>query len=811
MGSLYMRLNALWIATLLTWALAADGAFASDLWVTHPAAITADAGKQSVVLQFRRDFDLARIPRHFMVRVSADSRYVLYVNGKRVAAGPSRGDLKHWRYERLDLTAHLRTGRNVVAAQVWNDGQFAPLAQISARTAFLMTAENKEQDFVNSGPQWHVRVDGSYAPDNGMDQLNKKVGPTYYAAGAPETFDGGLIVTDWALAHTSAKDWVAAVDAVRKSEAPPWKLVVDELPQMAYAHADGGRVVRSHGVVAGNFPNGAVTIAADSEAVILLDAGQVQAAYPRLTISGGRDAKIAITYVEALYGDDKQRLHDRAQVAGGTALGLSDTFMPDGRPHMRFEPFWWRAWRFAEIRVKTGEQPVRLERFERFVTGFPFQTRAHFVSNDSELNRIWQIGWNTVQLDAHETFMDTAYWEQIQYVGDTRIQALAVDAVTGDNRLPAKAITMFDASRLNSDITQSAWPSRGNQWIPPFALIWVGMVHDYWMHQTDPETVVSVLPGVRATLDWYAQKVGENGLVDRTPGWNFIDWRPNLEHTPAAGMGASPARLPNDGEDTRHRNACILSLLYIGALKQAGELEQAVGDAGRQGMDNDQAARLSTAVQKQCWSPEHRLYADGPDLLDYSQQANILAVLYDVAPKSDQAAILDRIMVKNGGIDPPPGLTGVTYYFAFYFARALDHAGLADRYLELLAPWRRMVEQHFTTWPETPAPSRSDSHAWSAHPTVDLLGLVAGIQPSSPGFSSVRIAPHLGSLTDVDAAMPLPQGLAEVKYVKRGGMLTATIKLPAGVAGTFVWAGQTEPLHPGTNVITAQEAAAPQQ
>jgi len=798
-----MRLGVVWIAASLAGVFAADGAFASDRWVTHPAAIVADADHKPAALQFRRVFDLARVPRHFFVRISADNRYVLYVNGKRVAAGPSRGDLEHWRYERLDLTAHLRAGRNVIAAQVWNDGQFAPLAQISARTAFLMSAENKEQGIVNSGPQWQVRIDGSRTPGNGMDQLNKQVGPTYYVAGAPEAFDGRLFVTDWALAHSSAKDRVAAVDAVRESETQPWKLIADELPQMAYARAGGGRVVRSHGVVAGKFPNGTVTVAANSEAVILLDAGQVQAAYPRLTVSGGRDAKIAITYVEALYGDDKQRLHDRAQVAGGTALGLTDTFMPDGRPHMRFEPFWWRAWRFAEIRVKTGDQPVRLERFERFLTGFPFQTRARFVSNDSELNRIWQIGWNTVQLDAHETFMDTAYWEQLQYVGDTRIEALVVAAVTGDNRLPAKAITMFDASRLNGDITQSAWPSRGTQWIPPFALIWVGMVHDYWMHQTDSGIVASVMPGVRATLDWYTQKVGENGLVDRTPGWNFIDWRPNLQHTPNAGVGASPARLPNDADDTMHRNACILSLFYIGALQQAAELELAVGDAGRHGMDDDQAARISMAVQKQCWSPEHRLYADGPDLLDYSQQANILAVLYDVAPKSDQAAILDRIMVKNGGIDPPAGLTGVTYYFAFYLAQALDHAGLADRYLELLAPWRSMAERHFTTWPETPDPSRSDSHAWSAHPTVDLLGLVAGIQPSSPGFASVRIAPHLGSLTDVDAAMPLPQGLAEVKYIRRGEMLTATIKLPARVSGTFVWAGQTTPLHPGTNVFTA--------
>ena len=56
-------------------------------------------------------------------------------------------------------------------------------------------------------------------------------------------------------------------------------------------------------------------------------------------------------------------------------------------------------------------------------TAYPFEERASFDSPDPDLKKIWEISWRTARLDAHETYMDTPYYEQLQYVGDTRIQA----------------------------------------------------------------------------------------------------------------------------------------------------------------------------------------------------------------------------------------------------------------------------------------------------------------------------------------------------------------------------------------------------
>ena len=106
-------------------------------WVTHPTAPL----REPMVLRFRRALTLEAIPASYRVRVSADNRFVLYVNGQRVGDGPARGDLAHWRYELFDLAPLLHVGENLITATVWNWGIFAPVAQMSDRTAFLLESE----------------------------------------------------------------------------------------------------------------------------------------------------------------------------------------------------------------------------------------------------------------------------------------------------------------------------------------------------------------------------------------------------------------------------------------------------------------------------------------------------------------------------------------------------------------------------------------------------------------------------------------------------------------------------------------------
>jgi len=146
-----------------------------------------------------------------------------------------------------------------------------------------------------------------------------------------------------------------------------------------------------------------------------------------------------------------------------------------------------------------------------------------------------------------------------------------------------------------------------------------------------------------------------------------------------------------------------------------------------------------------------------------------------------------------------PAMTAATYYFRFYLARAVEHAGMGDEYLKLLGPWREMVGLGLTTWAESPEPTRSDSHAWSAHPNYDFLTIVAGIRPAASGFQKVVLAPHLGDLKNVKAAMPIPQGMVEVEYRRTASGVEALVKLPAGVTGELLWAGKSQGVAAGAH------------
>lgn len=783
-----MLKSALRAALIAGVSLAAVAAQAGE-WVTHPQ-MRGEAASEAANLQFQTRLRLERTPRRMPVRVTADNRFVLYVNGTRVAAGPSRGDLAHWRQAAVDIAPYLRRGENIVAAQVWNDGRNKPGAQISARTAFRLEAEDSAwaAGLDTGRADWRVRRDDSRTVGSGLMQVIRAVGPKgYYIAGGPETLEGRANAAAWLTQADTDEAWTTPAPALEPGETAPWTLIADTLPQMRYDRVPIGRVVRSSGVEAAGFPDAPVTVPAHTEAEILIDTGRVLAAYPAFEVAGGQGATIEATYAEALYDAERRRLTDRSAV-DGQMLGLTDTLKPSGEAQT-LRPHWWRAWRFLQLRVKTGDQPLTLNGVTAHETGYPFETLARFDSDDAQLNEIWRIGWNTVKFDAHETYMDTAYWEQLQYIGDTRIQALVSYDVSGDPRLPVQAIDAFDASRAVDGLPQAAWPSNGTNSIPPFALLWIGMIHDFWMNQPDAAVVRRNLDGVRAVLDWYAPYVTDQGLVRQTPGWLFVDWRPGLSEQPRRTDPPKP-------------DSCIISMLYIGALEQAAALEAAEGEAARARADRDRAARVRQGVRTQCWDASRGLYADSPQKARFSQHANLLAVLYDVADRSDQPALLERV-ITDDGIEPPEGLTGVTYYFAFYLARALEHAGMADRYPAMLKTWRAMLAQNFTTWPEEPDPTRSDSHAWSAHPTSDLLRIVAGVEPDAPGYARVRVAPHLGDLRRLDAAVAHPLGLIETRYRHdpATGALSADVRLPRGLSGVFAWEGEERRLRPGLNRI----------
>jgi hypothetical protein len=758
-------------------------------WIQHPT----DTGDTEGVFLFRKTLELAAKPERFPVHVSADNRYRLFVNGVPVARGPARGDLLNWRYETLDLAAYLRSGNNVLSATVWNWGKLRPGAQISYRTGFLLQAAHPAAAAVNTGVSWKVTRNDAISftpvtwPDNGG----------YYVAGPGEALNASKYPWGWQATGFDDSQWVAAKPVVVRPEVTQgaitrgshewgdgseWQLVPRNIPAMEERPIRFASVRRTEGVaIPRNFlRGGGLTIPANRKVSILLDQGELTMGYPVLTVSGGANATATLTYAESLY-DAKGNKGNRSEIQGKTIRGVRDRIQFDGGSQRTFEPLWLRTWRYIQLDIQTADQPLNIDDVRGIFTAYPFQQRAAFGSDQKWIDKVWEIDWRVFRLSAFETFWDTPYYEQLQYVGDTRIESLISLYNAGDDRLMRNAIEQFDASRIPEGITASRYPSGLPQYIPPFSLWWTAMVHDYWMHRDDPSFVKQFVPGIRGVLNWYERYVDASGLLGPMPWWNFLDWNDAFERGVAPGA--------------EHGNSVALSLQLAYALRLAADIETAVGQPAEGARYLALAERLNAAARAHGWDAGRGLFADTPDKASFSQQTNTLAILSGAVPAAERRAVMERTLADKG-------LVQASYYFQFYVHEALRHSGMADQYLEQLGPWQKMISLGLTTTAETPEPTRSDSHAWSAHPNYHLLATLLGVRPAEPGFRSVTVEPALGQLKHASGRIPHPRGTIDVKLQRAGSTgLTGSIDLPPGVAGTFVWNGVSTPLKPGRNAI----------
>src|SRR5215471_16590290 len=176
-----------------------------------------------------------------------------------------------------------------------------------------------------------------------------------------------------------------------------------------------------------------------------------------------------------------------------------------------------------------------------------------------------------------------------------------------------------------------------------------------------------------------------------------------------------------------------------------------------------------------------------------AQHTNTLAVLADLTSGTAARDLMLRIL-------SAPGLAQGALYFKFYMHQALAKVGEGNRYLDQLGDWREMLARGLTTFAERMDlpnnPSRSDCHAWSASPNIELLRTVLGVDSAAPGFARVQVKPHLGKLAFAEGSVPHPKGSVDVR-VEAGGAVR--IVLPAGVASDFEWRGVKRELTAGVN------------
>jgi alpha-L-rhamnosidase len=762
-------------------------------WINVPNTSPTEYG----IYLFRKQIELAAAPKDFTIYISADNRFQLFVNEQLVSFGPAKGDLFNWNYDIINVAKYLKVGKNLIAVKVWNEGAYRPEYQISHKTGLLIQGSTIETQIINTDNTWKCTRDKSYQPvlvNSSDTTFERTTARGYYVAGAGEHIDMKVHIKNWEKAGFDDREWLQAQDvgqAIPKNTVGldglnSWRLIPSILPQMELTQQRFVKLRKAEGLVFdSNFPKEKtkIVIPANRITTILLDQTYLTNAYPTLQFSGGRDAKIALTYTEALYTKNDQRSEDkdhRDEIEGKIILGRRDIIISDGSDHQIFSTFSYRTFRYVELKIETKDTPLEIDDIYSTFTGYPFDLKSQVNTDQTDLSQIFEIGWRTARLCAFDTYMDCPYYEQLQYIGDARIQAMVTLYNTGDDRLVKNALNLMDNSRKPEGVTSSRYPTINQQIIPTFSLWYIGMLQDYMMYGPDSTFVKTKLMGVRQIIEYFEGFRDKEGSLKNVPNWFFVDWVPHWK------SGMPPLGMEG--------NSVILDLQLLLAYQYAASLERHSGMMAFANMYEQQAKIQSAMIRKKYWDSSKKLFADTPEKTSYSQHANALAIIADIVPQNDLSLLAHALLTDST-------LTQASIYFKYYLHQALTKAGKGNDYINWLDIWRKNIALGLTTWGEDSnvEGTRSDCHAWGASPNIEFFRIILGIQSAAPSFRKVRIEPHLGDIRSISGKMPHPQGMIEVQYELDKGQ--AIISLPEKTTGTFVWKGVSRALKGGVNAV----------
>ncbi|MEV0011202.1 family 78 glycoside hydrolase catalytic domain [Streptomyces sp. NPDC047973] len=757
---------------------------------------------------FRKEFRIGSVPMTVPLRLTADSRFVVWVNGKEAGRGPVRAQPRRWRYETFDIAPFLEPGPNVVAVLVTYYGNAtswwfgaAPEDGINGDACLVLDCLPGGPDELVSDASWRVHRSTAWhslgtfgVPCEVLDARELPTGWT-----CP-----GFDDSRWSTATVlTARHW-GGLGRSRPPVSPYGKLlprpiavlggdtirpaaVLDarlrQKPVWASEHP-GSRVVQhleSPGdpvCTEGRLPLSAA-LDADRTLDAVIDFGAMTAGFVELVVDAPAGTVFELGYRE------KAKSVGVVETTSDYAAGAR-YISPGGRSV-------YAALELAGLRYlyltayAPGAAEVTIVDVAVRENVYPHTGPAYFSSDDEEIDRIYRAGIRTVQLNSFDAFTDCPTREQRAWTGDGVVHQMVHLATNEDWRLAEHYVELANSPRSDGLLPLSVagdFEKFQGFTIPDWSLHWVHGVHNLYRYTGNRERLVPYLPTVERVLRWYEQHLDEHGTLSDLPEWNLVDWSSVF---------------------TTGRTS-IVSALWARGLIEYAELCDWVGNSGSGAWARERHAGVAASFED-FWDARRGLYVDhfvdGERRPAASQAANAAAIVSGLAPRerwraiamamTDRSTLVTRSWIGGDGgydiqkeEDQRRGIQRIDWdverevvraqpFFSYVVHDAMARAGLAERIVDLVRDWSVFLDGGYDTFGEcwgwgTPV------HGWSSTPTRDLVVHVLGIAPDLPGFERVRIAPRPGPLREIAGSAPTPYGQVEVDI--RGEKATVSSPVP---------------------------------
>lgn len=762
-------------------------------------------------VQFRRTFEVAagtEVPERVPLRVSADSRYLLRVNGVEVGRGPVRSQPRRLRYDEYDIGGLLRVGRNVVAVLVTYYGhansfwQPAASSGLMGRDAQLVLEARlgRPGPAGQSGGDWLV-TDAGWRAVRSVAWRGLESGKAM--DGVPiELLDARELDPAWVEVDFDDSAWAQAAvvkvshDGGLAESRPPVDPYGAMLPR-GIGMLGGQRILPvsaavQTGTAAKDMPDhpaerlvsqlrtaGPVTevsfpltIARNpgSATVVTVDFGRIVAGHVELDVDAPVGVRLDLWYQEAAGYDPAAGPVQSAPRASASYVtrGRTDQYKAIDINGLR------RIFLLVPPPSKGDAGDVTVREIAVSEYHYPFAGGASFSSSDPELDRLYRAGIRTTELNSFDAFTDCPTREQRAWVGDGVVHQMVHLVANEDWRLARSYVTLGASPRPDGMLPMTVAGEiehHGGYGIPDWALHWIHGAWNLFRHEGRRDAILGLLPTVEGVLRWFEPYLDEYGTLSDVPEWNLIDWSSVF---------------------SSHRSS-LTTGLWARGLAEYAEMAGWLGNTASAAWARGRWERARDGFED-FWDSARGSYVDhivdGRRMPAMSQAAGAVAIVSGLAPRERWADVADvitdpaHVVVRSwiggddGGYDmakiveQSKGIYRIDWdagneivraepFFSYVVHDAVAAAGRAERLPGLLRDWSAFLHDGYDTFGEcwgwgTPV------HAWSSTPTKDLITYVLGVTPAEPGYTSVRIAPRPGSIERLSGAVPTPHGLVRV-------------------------------------------------
>ena len=372
---------------------------------------------------------------------------------------------------------------------------------------------------------------------------------------------------------------------------------------------------------------------------------------------------------------------------------------------------------------------------------YPVQDKGGLVCADRLHSRIYEVAKHTLQLCMHEHYEDCPWREQALYAMDSRVEMLCTYRAFGDTEFAKASLRLFAHSQRENGQLELCAPAEAPIYIPSFTLCYVISCAEYLAQTGDTAFLQEVYPVIVKLIDSFAAKMTAHGVIascTELEAWNFYEWAPGLD-------GRKPSDWPPMDvyfaqEESGKVLSAPLNAYFSLALKSYVAIAAALDDTQAANAAEAMRQTVNKALHTLFWNAEtgcYYSYVEGGVQHHKAELTQALMLCAGVVPETEQTALRRRLYEGDNWI--PLTMGSIIHKYEALLQDADTYRepvfnDVADRWGEMLFCGATSFWETFTGVEEfTFGGATSLCHGWAALPIY--LYYTYGADAGFPGFT----------------------------------------------------------------------------